>query len=161
MLLAGQVYATSLLPEREALEIQPDNPALSDRVRDKRPEPGVLVNATEWGGFWIGPDEAPEQPREPIRVKPAYLELDAIATRDAAAARDEPHSWVEVAGSVVNVRARPELSAPRVGRFERGKRLRVIERRGSWAHIEDPDTDTSGWMHGDYLAKAPGSAATS
>lgn len=161
VLLAGQVYATSPHREREALEIRPVELALPDRVRVKRPEPGVLVNATQWGSLWIGADKEPASPRGPIRVVSSALKLAEIAAREPAAASDEQHSWVEVSGSLVNIRSRPALSAPRVGRFERGKRLRVIERRGAWTQVEDAETNKMGWMHGDYLAKVPAPAATS
>lgn len=59
---------------------------------------------------------------------------------------------IYVTGSVVNVRATPEVSGAKLGSFERGAQLRFTgETSGPWHRIL-LGNGGSGWMHGDYLS---------
>jgi uncharacterized protein YgiM (DUF1202 family) len=157
--LAGQLHATGLfVPPSEPAVNPPSEAVASDKDRTRaRPAPGSLTGSIKARGFWFGAHETPAEAQEPIRVEaPVWTrkELQAIATEPGG-----PDNWVVVDGSVVNIRSAPGIDASRVGSLERGTRLRVIERRNNWTQVEDPQTQTTGWMHQDFLkAAVPGKA---
>lgn len=157
--LAGQLHATGLFTPQAKSTVHEASAASSnekDRTR-ARPAPGSLTGAVEAHGFWFGASEEPAAKREPFRVEtPAWTkkQLQAIATEPG-----NQKDWAVVEGSVVNVRSGPSANASRIGSFERGTRLRVIERQEKWTRIEDPETQQTGWMYRTLLKVSdPGKA---
>ena len=117
-----------------------------------RPTPGALVSAIAPSGPTLAADSqapAPSQSRYGSAVSSSFRNAGTLLNLSDQVKQD---AWVRVSGSVVNVRSSPSVSAPRIGSFPEGTRLRVIERGTGWTKIEDPETGQSGWMNRDYLA---------
>lgn len=123
-----------------------------ENTRRERPTPGALIAAVE-----PAVPASTSDSRTPAPALPVYEPAAASSFSDAGKPLDladkvEQVEWVQVSGSVVNVRSGPSASSPRIGSFPEGTRLRVVERGAGWTKIEDPETGQSGWMKGDYLA---------
>lgn len=61
-----------------------------------------------------------------------------------------------ISGSGVNVRARPESSAPILRQVGRGEPAIELVRQGEWVQVRLPDRDTTGWVHGSLLTSEGG-----
>jgi hypothetical protein len=149
-LFVSQLYATNLLPETRSVERpQQAQPSGADRVRRARPSPGVLTTAVEWEQLWIGSGSPVPEPKGPIRITSNFgIE---IRSRISSQPKANP-TTVKVIGTVVNLRAAPNLAADRLGQFSQGTQLRILERRAGWTRIQDPVTNSTGWMHGEFLS---------
>lgn len=119
------------------------------KLRQGTPEAGILSRTIKAEGFGLWLDGGRVRPPKPIRVEASTL-LQHLA---APGPRQAP--WVQVNGSVVNLRAEPGIAAQRVGRFARGTRLRLMRRQGEWSKITNPQTGEVGWMHNDFLVDTP------
>ncbi|MGD9502580.1 MAG: SH3 domain-containing protein, partial [Methyloceanibacter sp.] len=64
--------------------------------------------------------------------------------------------WVELT-NYANLRAAPSSTADTLRVAEKGSRLRVTGRKGSWVQVADPATAEVGWVYGRYIqtAEAP------
>lgn len=62
-------------------------------------------------------------------------------------------TYVYVTGSRVNVRASPDISARRLGAFDRGSKLVALEQGTGWTRVSGNigGTPTVGWMSSTYL----------
>lgn len=123
-----------------------------ENTRRERPTPGALIGAITPAGPALTSGIQVPAPRKSIHNSAASSSFNNADTRFDLSDQVKQKSWVRVSGSVVNVRSGPSVSAPRIGSFPEGTRLRVIERGASWTKIENPETGQSGWMKRDYLA---------
>jgi hypothetical protein len=58
-------------------------------------------------------------------------------------------SYVQVTASVLNVRAQPSTSAPKVGKLTRGTKVEVRGRDGDWVAVSY--AGGTGYVHGNYV----------
>lgn len=150
----GQLYATNLAPVTRSAELpQQAHPPGAHKVRQARPTPGALTTAIEWKHVWIGSGQPLPAPKAPVRITSNFDIEIRLRTNSTPKAEQ---STVEVSGTVVNLRAAPNLAAERLGHFKQGQQLRALERRAGWVRIEDPTSGSTGWMHGDFLSDAAG-----
>jgi len=52
----------------------------------------------------------------------------------------------------VNIRLRPDISAPILGKVNKGEEVKVLEDRRDWSRIE-PTPNTFGWIHKNFVSK--------
>lgn len=89
---------------------------------------------------------------EAVQINPAVAAA-ALAQNDQASG--PARKWVRVTGTRVNVRAAPASSAARITTLPRDTRLELLEERGEWLRIRNPETDETGWMFARFLVEAP------
>ena len=123
-----------------------------ENTRRERPIPGALIGATASKGTGLASDSETLTPSQSRYDSAASSNFNSTGARINLSDQVKQNAWVRVSGSVVNVRSGPSTSAPRIGSFPEGTRLRVIESGKGWTKIEDPETGQSGWMNRDYLA---------
>ena len=130
-----------------------------ENTRRERPTPGALISAVTPAAPASTSDSQAPAPGLPTYDAAAPLSFGDTGKPLDLADKVEKAEWVQVSGSVVNVRSGPSAASPRVGSFPEGTRLRVIERGAGWTKIEDPETGQSGWMKRDFLAGLSETAA--
>ncbi len=83
-------------------------------------------------------------------VKPELTVAPEAAAPDAGAAEPQPmakrNEWVAIIGYTTVIRAEPSASAPVVTAYPVGHALRVIERRGDFARVQDLSSGQLGWV---------------
>ena len=128
-------------------------------TRRERPTPGALISADEPAARALTSDVQAAAPALPAYNPAAAANFGDAGTPLDPADKVEQKEWVQVSGSVVNVRSGPSASASRIGSFPKGTRLLVVERGAGWTKIEDPESGQSGWMKHDFLAGLPENGA--
>lgn len=112
----------------------------------ERPKTGAaLVRAID------RPAPQPAQQPEPAEADPLTVQAVQPVVAEPAQEQVEPVQWVRVTGTIVNVRAGPRSSEPRLRSHPKDTRLQVLERDGAWVRIRNPDTSDTGWMFHKYL----------
>ena len=150
--LGGEPYAR-LFPWNAASK---HAPGAEETVAPKRP--AALVRAVD--------GRAAPEPRGHAAFATAMEPADEDAAKDETAeaapapeVTEPPETertvWVRVAGSRVNVRARPSFRARRLTSYRRDTRLQVVGRQGRWLEVREAGTDTTGWMLEKYLVEEP------
>ncbi len=65
--------------------------------------------------------------------------------------------WVELSG-YVNLRKAPSQTAETLRIAQKGEKLRVIGRKGSWVQVTDPATHETGWVYSRFIETAQSTA---
>jgi Bacterial SH3 domain len=94
---------------------------------------------------------------EPISVSPKLLEnvsaVEQEQPQSSAETVSYPHNeWVAVVGYTAVVRADPSVSAPVLTAYPIGHALRVVERKGDFARIQDLSSGHYGWVAASAIA---------
>ncbi|HZP09665.1 SH3 domain-containing protein [Methyloceanibacter sp.] len=89
-----------------------------------------------------------------LAAEPANPQLPVVpqaATADSGGAEPQPiekprNEWAAIIGYTAVIRAEPSGSAPVVTAYPIGHALRVIERRGDFARVQDLSSGQLGWV---------------
>ena len=108
----------------------------ADRVNDKT----IVLRRAE------GNDEA----------APVEKEVDPPPGTAETSLPTDSEEWVELT-NYANLRSAPSTTAETLRVAEKGSKLRVTGRKGSWVQVKDPATAAVGWVYGRYIqtAQAP------
>jgi SH3 domain-containing protein len=68
-------------------------------------------------------------------------------------ARSTKEEWVELSG-YLNLRKAPSQTAETLRIAQKGEKLRVIGRKGSWVQVTDPATHETGWVYSRFSETA-------
>lgn len=86
----------------------------------------------------------PVSPELPVSAPAPATEQDLV---EPPAEAIKPHNeWVAIVGYTAVVRAEPSLSAPVLTAYAVGHGLRVIERKGGFARVQDLSSGQLGWV---------------
>ena len=114
------------------------------------------------------PVQATEAPAKPpvvvVEAKPAPVEQAAPVEKEVdpppgtaeTSLPTDSDEWVELT-NYANLRSAPSSTAETLRVAEKGSKLRVTGRKGSWVQVKDPATAEVGWVYGRYIqtAQAP------
>lgn len=151
--IATQLEPTKLPFINAIPQVNPESrDVVAENTRHVRPTPAALTRAINSTDPSFASGNQSPLPQKPIDITAALSDFSNTGARLTPPDRKEASDWVRVNRSVVNVRSGPRVSARRIGSFQKGTRLRVIERGTSWTKVEDPQSGQSGWMYRDYLA---------
>jgi hypothetical protein len=87
----------------------------------------------------------PVTPKLPLPAPAPVTELEPVqpATESVARPRNE---WVAIVGYTAVIRAEPAVSSPVLTAYPIGHALRVIEREGDFARVQDLSSGQLGWV---------------
>jgi hypothetical protein len=88
-----------------------------------------------------------EQPAPVEEVDPAPGAAETMLPTDS-------DQWVELT-NYANLRTAPSSNADTLRVAEKGSKLRVTGRKGSWVQVTDPTTAEVGWVYGRYIQTSP------
>jgi len=93
-----------------------------------------------------GGAEGPTDPATQDSGRPAAV----VPVGSTSSGKEE---WVDLSG-YVNLRKAPSQTAETLRIAQKGEKLRVIGRRGSWVQVTDPATHETGWVYSRFIESA-------
>ena len=106
---------------------------------------GTAPPAAEEAGA-TGGAEGPADPATQDSGRPAAV----VSVGSTSSGKEE---WVELSG-YVNLRKAPSQTAETLRIAQKGEKLRVIGRKGSWVQVTDPATHETGWVYSRFIETA-------
>jgi hypothetical protein len=106
---------------------------------------GTAPPAAEEAGA-TGGAEGPADPATQDSGRPAAV----VPVGSTSSGKEE---WVELSG-YVNLRKAPSQTAETLRIAQKGEKLRVIGRKGSWVQVTDPATHETGWVYSRFIETA-------
>jgi SH3 domain-containing protein len=106
---------------------------------------GTAPPAAEEAGA-TGGAEGPADPATQDSGRPAAV----VPVGPTSSGKEE---WVELSG-YVNLRKAPSQTAETLRIAQKGEKLRVIGRKGSWVQVTDPATHETGWVYSRFIETA-------
>jgi hypothetical protein len=99
---------------------------------------------------------AEAKPAPVVQAAPAVEEEDPPPGTAETSLPTDSDEWVELT-NYANLRSAPSSTADTLRVAEKGSKLRVTGRKGSWVQVSDPVTAEVGWVYGRYIqtAQAP------
>jgi uncharacterized protein YgiM (DUF1202 family) len=92
----------------------------------------------------------PEAPPQPVEQTAAVEEVDPPPGTAETTLPTDSDEWVELT-NYANLRTAPSSNADTLRVAEKGSKLRVTGRKGSWVQVTDPMTAEVGWVYGRYI----------
>src|SRR5262245_25570593 len=100
------------------------------------------------------PVVAEAQPQPAEQVMPIVQEEDPAPGTAETTLPTDSDEWVELT-NYANLRTAPSSNADTLRVAEKGSKLRVTGRKGSWVQVTDPTTAEVGWVYGRYIQTTP------
>jgi Bacterial SH3 domain len=100
------------------------------------------------------PVVAEAQPQPAEQAMPIVQEEDPAPGTAETTLPTDSDEWVELT-NYANLRTAPSSNADTLRVAEKGSKLRVTGRKGSWVQVTDPTTAEVGWVYGRYIQTTP------
>lgn len=91
-----------------------------------------------------------EGPADPATQQDSGRPAAVVPVGPTSSGKEE---WVELSG-YVNLRKAPSQTAETLRIAQKGEKLRVIGRKGSWVQVTDPATHETGWVYSRFIETA-------
>lgn len=171
-LLLGATFDADFIAKIGAHGIKPDpqeaeawfERARKLGVQDLETKLKMLKEDVDGRQMPIQATEAPVKPPHVAEAQPAPAEqAEAPITEEdpppgtaETSLPTDSSEWVELT-NYANLRTAPSSTADTLRVAEKGSKLRVTGRKGSWVQVTDPTTAEVGWVYGRYIqtAEAP------
>jgi hypothetical protein len=102
----------------------------------------------------VQPAVVAEAQPQPVEQTAPVEEVDPPPGTVETTLPTDSDEWVELT-NYANLRTAPSSNADTLRVAEKGSKLRVTGRKGSWVQVTDPTTAEVGWVYGRYIQTTP------